>query len=791
MKRTILVFFLLIAAFTQAQQLGPLTVEKIMRDPQWIGTSPSNIFWSPDGQRIYFDWNPEKAKSDSLYFISLKNHLPQKADAATRAMATAQAGGAYNHAKNKLVYEKEGDIFLLDIPSGKITRITQTNTRESNPQFSFNDTRIVYLQSQNLFAWDPATGLTQQLTDFEKEMAPTPPPPPTAQEAWLQKDQLENSAVLKERHDLRLLQDSLNKIKAAKRPKTIYIENQLLDNIVISPDGQYITYRLTRLPANAKNTIVPNYLTETGFTEEIPSRTKVGVPGASYGFFVYIPSKDTVIPVKTDSLPGITDPPDYVKASPLKADTSHNPKPVPRAVVIHGPFWNEKGTHAFVVVRSLDNKDRWIMQLDAATGRLQLIDRQRDEAWVAGPGIGWNFSAGNVGWIDEYRCWFQSEASGYSHLYTYHLLHKEKKALTSGHYEVQHAWLSRDKKYFYLITNEVHPGEQQFYRLPLAGGKAARITTMTGANEVVISPDEKMLALRHSYSNKPWELYLQENSPGSVAQQITTQAQSDEFRSYPWRDPELIHFTARDGATVYARLYRPLHPPAAKPAVLFVHGAGYLQNAHKWWSSYFHEYLFHNLLADHGYTVLDIDYRGSAGYGRDWRTGIYRHMGGKDLNDQVDGAKYLVEKLGIDPGRIGIYGGSYGGFLTLMAMFTTPGVFAAGAALRAVTDWAHYNHPYTSNILNEPFTDSLAYQRSSPIYFAAGLKGQLLLCHGMVDTNVHFQDIVRLTQRLIELGKDNWELAVYPLEDHGFIAPSSWIDEYKRIFKLWEEVLKK
>jgi dipeptidyl aminopeptidase/acylaminoacyl peptidase len=200
--------------------------------------------------------------------------------------------------------------------------------------------------------------------------------------------------------------------------------------------------------------------------------------------------------------------------------------------------------------------------------------------------------------------------------------------------------------------------------------------------------------------------------------------------------------------------------------------------------------MFHNLLADKGYTVLDIDYRGSSGYGRDWRTGIYRYMGGKDLTDHIDGAKYLVDALGVDSKKIGIYGGSYGGFITLMAMFTEPDVFAAGAALRSVTDWSHYNHPYTSNILNTPVEDSIAYRKSSPIYYAEGLKGALLMCHGMIDTNVHFQDVVRLSQRLIELRKENWELAVYPLEDHGFVEPSSWTDEYRRILKLFEDNLK-
>jgi len=201
--------------------------------------------------------------------------------------------------------------------------------------------------------------------------------------------------------------------------------------------------------------------------------------------------------------------------------------------------------------------------------------------------------------------------------------------------------------------------------------------------------------------------------------------------------------------------------------------------------------MFHHILASKGYVVLDPDYRASAGYGRDWRTAIYQWMGGHDLNDVVDGAAYLVKSQKVSASRIGVYGGSYGGFITLMALFTSPDTFAAGAALRPVTDWTHYNHGYTSNILNEPQTDAEAYRKSSPIYFAEGLKAPLLIAHGMVDTNVHFQDSVRLVQRLIELRKENWEIAPYPVEDHGFVEATSWADEYKRILKLFETNLKK
>ena len=124
-----------------------------------------------------------------------------------------------------------------------------------------------------------------------------------------------------------------------------------------------------------------------------------------------------------------------------------------------------------------------------------------------------------------------------------------------------------------------------------------------------------------------------------------------------------------------------------------------------------------------------------------------------------------------------------------MALFTSPDTFASGAALRPVTDWAPYNDPYTSNILDLPQDKAQQFRRRSPIHFAAGLNAPLLICHGMVDDNVHFQDSVRLAQKLIELRKEDGELAVYPVERHGFDREPSWADDYKRILKLFQRTL--
>ncbi|MDQ6480618.1 prolyl oligopeptidase family serine peptidase [Dyadobacter sp. LHD-138] len=777
-----LLFFTISSA--KAQKLGTLTVEKIMRDPKtWMGTAPTDINWSDDSKTIYFKWNPDKNLGDSLYSYSLADKKTAKVSQSDRKRLPAN-DGLYNRSHTLRVYEKDGDIFLIGYQNFTVRQLTKTVERESAPIFSGDEQSIIFQRENNIFSISLATGLLTQHTDFKSgtKKADTKP---GVQEKFLQDDQLAMFQILKERKEKRDGGKKINEAEKPKYPKEIYLGEKRVQNQKLSPDNRFVTYQLVQSDKSAKTANVPNYVTESGFTEEIVTRTKVGAPGSAYEFWVYDIKKDTTRKLSVKNIVGINDKPDYLKDYP-KQDTARKNKE--RAVIIHGPFWSESGQHAVIVVRSMDNKDRWIMALNPDSLSLRLLDRQRDEAWIGGPGMGgYAMSAGEIGWIDDQTIYYQSEATGYAHLYTTNVTTGKKTPLTSGKFEVQKVQLSKDKKSFYLTTNEVHPGEQHFYRMSVTGGERVRLTKASGAHEVVLSPDESKLAVRYSNSNTPWELFLMDNNGSSTPEQITKSI-TDEFRSYPWREAKVVTFKATDGADVYARVYEP--KKSNGKAVIFVHGAGYLQNAHKWWSNYSREYMFHNLLTDKGYTVLDMDYRASAGYGRDWRTGIYRFMGGKDLTDNVDGAKWLVKKYGIDAKKIGIYGGSYGGFITLMGLFTTPDVFKAGAALRPVTDWAAYNHPYTANILNEPQEDSLAYRKSSPIYHAAGLKNNLLICHGMVDVNVHYQDVVRLSQRLIELGKNNWELASYPMEDHGFVEASSWTDEYKRILKLFEEKLK-
>ena len=770
-----------------------LTVDAIMRGPDLVGYPPTELRWSADSQKLYFEWRRPGEDRASTYVVGRDGGTPRKLTD-DEVKYTPPATGRWDKAHRRVLSVDGGDVVLVDAISGTRRQITRTTGVESAPRWARDDTHVTWVRDGNLYIAPidaPASPLVAQLTN----VAPRRPDPrPTDSQRFI-------------RDEEEKLIDFLEKQKAEKKkaedeqkkntlPAFELQERQTAADLMLAPDDTHVFIVVNERAAGAKNTIVPNYVTESGYTEDIPGRANVG--DTQDRRLLAILNLKTGKSVWAD---GSFAPPVAPEEEKEKAEKEEPPATAPegrpgrraeRDIRWSMPIVSDDGKYAVASARSADNKDRWIVALDAETGTTRVLDVLHDEAWVREGGL----TGGGVTFLaDSSRMAFLSERDGWMHLYTLDVASESATPaqLTSGKWEVASVDLARDGKTFYITSNEVHPGERHLYTMPAAGGPRTKITAMTGSHDAKVSPDGSTLGLVFSYSNRPPEVFVSANAPAAEAKQVTT-TPTEAWRSFKWIDPKVFTFKARDGVDVHARLFTPemigAKRDASRPGVVFVHGAGYLQNAHKYWSTYYREYMFHNLLAARGYVVLDVDYRASSGYGRDWRTAIYRHMGGKDLADVVDGAKYLTTAERVDPRRIGVYGGSYGGFITLMAMFTTPDVFAAGAALRPVTDWAHYNHGYTSNILNVPQKDAEAYRKSSPIYFAEGLKGALLICHGMVDTNVHFQDSVRLVQRLIELRKENWELAAYPVENHAFTEATSWADEYKRILKLFDENLR-
>jgi dipeptidyl aminopeptidase/acylaminoacyl peptidase len=774
MRRPSLILLFTLCSFPAAPAgKFALTIDNIMRGPELYGYEPSEVRWSGDSTRVYFQWkqasDPRIRPTDT--YVAGRDGTGLRKLSDEESKLAPPATGDTTRDRQRTVYSRDGDIYLYDGASGTTRQITKTEDAETDPHFTHDERRIAFTRSNNLYVIALDGVAVEQLTDVRP---PGSPPPPedektNASQAELKKEAKDLLEVVRERAAEREEQDAKKKREHPRKP-FILQTGQTVAALQLTPDEKYVIASIHEPATGAKHTVVPNFVTESGYTEDIPSYDKVGDKQSL--------ARLAILSVAAGEVKWV----DHGQRAVIQ--TADAKSPADREVQLSEPLWSEDGTKAVVNARAIDNKDRWILALDEETGKMRELAHDRDEAWIDGPGIG------TLGWMKGDRdIFFQSERTGYSHLYTVRFDGGEPKALTSGAWEVYSAILSRDKGQFFLVTSEGDPGQQNVFEMSAEGGARKKLTVLAGGHSYVPSPDDRWFADVYSYTNKPPELYAQEARADAAAKKLTS-SPAPEFWEYPWLDTPIATFPARDGAMVRAHVYKPVNYPKGGPAVLFVHGAGYLQNVDRKWSYYAREYMFHQLLMERGYLVADIDYRGSAGYGRDWRTGIYRHMGGKDLDDNIDAARWMVSQYGADPKRLGVYGGSYGGFITLMAMFTQPDVFAAGAALRPVTNWANYNDEYTSNILNLPQTDSEAYKKSSPIYFAQGLKGALLICHGMGDTNVHFQDTVELVQKLIELRKDNWELAVYPVENHGFVVPTSWADEYKRIFGLFEKNLK-
>jgi dipeptidyl aminopeptidase/acylaminoacyl peptidase len=813
----LLLFSLLSSVCAQKVESQPkpfeLSVDSIMRGPRLVGYPPTGVYWSQDSQRVYFRWKQAgepRLKEMSLYVVNRDGSgLRRLTD--EEAKQVPPATGELSKDKTMTVFADEGDVFIYLHAKGTRRQITRTVDAETNPHFTFDQKHIYFTRQSNLYVMALDGGSLDQLTDIRIGAGATPSATPkgTDSQEYLKKEERALLDAVRERAEQREEQEKKRK-EREKRKSFNLPTGQNAVSLILSPDGKYVIATISEPGSGAKNTVVPNYVTESAYTEDITGRTKVGdTQGRTRIVVIDVETGESRnvdhgqrLPATpqaqrtenpTDTVPKEAGEAKVAGAAgepPQTTARSQPAQPRDRDVQLAQLRWSDDGRNAVLMARSVDNRDRWVMLLDPATGKTKVLASMHDDAWIDGPG------APTLGWLpDNSHVYFESERDGFAHLYTVPINGGEPVQLTLGQFEVSDVQVSTDKTKFYFISSEGSPFERHLYSMALTGGERQRLTGLPGQNQVDVSPDGTMLADVRSYSNKPPELYLLTNRPffagkTMVPDKPVTTSPIPEFFTNDWNDPRIVSFKARDGATVYGRMYIPSNYKGGGPAVLFVHGAGYLQNVHRWWSSYYREYMFNHLLMERGFVVLDIDYRGSSGYGRDWRTGIYRHMGGKDLTDHIDAVNYLVKEHGVDPKRIGLYGGSYGGFITLMAMFTQPDVFAAGAALRPVTDWAHYNNGYTSNILNLPQNDAESYKQSSPIYFASGLKGALLICHGMVDVNVNFQDTVRLVEKLIELRKENWEVAPYPVEDHGFEREESWADEYKRILKLFVTNLK-
>lgn len=797
-----------LVSFVALPAQAALTLDQIMAEPDWIGAPVESPYWSADGSAVYYALKrPGSAVRDV--------HRIGASDGGDAVLSPAELAGidgkgaVYDTARQRAAFIRNGDVFVRELASGRLIQITRSSEDESSPQFSADQTSLHYRRGYDWYGYTFAAGVSYPLAVLKAEKNPKDKKP-----GDFEKLQLRLIGTLRQEHDnkeaLKARAEELRKADASRAAEPVYLGDDVLITpaSVLSPDGRWLLVVTTPKSFDGGRAgKMPMYVTESGYEEVEDVRTRVGrgnpapetlwrvdlasgsatrldfaaLPGSSDDPLAAVRAEnEKARPKETTAGTGDTEKPvtDAKKKKSAGGKEAAKPETATRTISINAIQFTRDGSQAAVLLRATDNKDRWIATV-ANAEKPVLTSRHRltDPAW-----INWNFN--ELGWLPDNRTlWYVSEESGFSSLYTKRDGDKAR-AIVQGRFEVSAPQLSPDGAWFYLKSNAEAPYSYDVYRVPAAGGQAARLTQLKGVEDFSVSPDGKQLLVAHSASYLPQQLSLLPADGGSPRQ--LTDTRTAEFKALAWQEPRIVPVPSSHGKEpIWGKLYTPA-AGGKRPIVLFVHGAGYTQNTHLGYPYYFREQMFHNLLTERGYLVLDLDYRASEGYGRDWRTAIYRHMGKPELEDLIDGVNWLVKEHDGDASRVGLYGGSYGGFMTLIAMFQAPDVFRAGAALRPVTDWTQYNHEYTSNILNTPEVDDIAYRRSSPIEFADGLKGALLIAHGMIDDNVFFQDSVRLFQRLIELKKDNVELAPYPLERHGFTHAAAWRDEYARILKLFE-----
>ena len=776
-----------------AAALPPLTLERIMADPDWIGPAVEAPYWALDGRAVYYKVKRAGSPVRDLHRITLadgRDVIVGEKDLANLDVA----GAVLDRTHRRAVFVRNGDLFVRESATGALRQLTRSVPAVSRPSFSADGRRVQYLASDAWWSVDLSSGLVERVANVVASRDPDP-----KRTSDLEALQLRLIQTLShDRADRDSLQAQERRLRAADPTRggtPFYLGEEVkIEESHLSPAGTWMLV-VTTPKGHDEGRVgkMPRYVTESGYEETEDTRTRVGRNApAPQTLWLLDLVRHRVTRLSTAALPGLHDDPlaairaendSLLRASgeaPAKRDTASAHEAQTRAFEVGEVVFAPDGAHAAVQLRAIDNKDRWIATVANADTALAPQHRLHDEAWI-------NWSFNDLGWLPDGRAlWYLSEEEGHSRLYL-KPLEGVARALTPAGSEASQVTLSADGRMFQFVSNAEAPYAYDAYRVPVTGGAIERLTTLRGVERVVASPDGGRLLVLHSSSHTPAQLALVAASGGAV--RTLTDTRTSQYRGLEWPEPRLVAVPSSHGAApIWSKFHDVLDArgQTRHPIVLFVHGAGYTQNTTLKFPYYFREQMFNHLLTQRGFLVLEMDYRASEGYGRDWRTAIYRRMGTPELEDLIDGVRWLVREHGGDSTRVGVYGGSYGGFMTLMALFKAPEVFHAGAALRPVTDWTQYNHGYTSNILNTPQVDPIAYRRSSPIEFASGLRGSLLICHGIIDDNVLFEDSVRLWQRLLELHKTDTEFAPYPMERHGFTHADSWLDEYSRIDRLFE-----
>ncbi len=399
---------------------------------------------------------------------------------------------------------------------------------------------------------------------------------------------------------------------------------------------------------------------------------------------------------------------------------------------------------------------------DTNTGETRSVLSENDPNWI-------NLSDDLYFLKDGKRFLCSTERSGYRHLYLYDVGGKQLAQLTKGDWEVAGLdGVDEAKGLVYFTATEKSPLQRQLYRVALDGSGFARLTKEDGTHAAVFAPNASAFIDTFSSTAAPPRQDLYRADGSHIA--AINENKASELTDYHLSPMEFVTVKTHDGVQLNASIIKPpdFQPQKKYPVLVYAYGGPHAQVVRNAWGGA--TFLWHQLMAQKGYIIFSVDNRGSAGRGHAFETPLHFRLGAQELSDQRDGVQYLKSLPYVDANRIGIWGWSYGGHMTLHAMFEASDDFKAGFAGGPVTDWRYYDSIYTERYLGLPQKNEKGYQDSSPVKYAGQLKGKLLIAHGTGDDNVHFANTLSVINDLIEAGK-YVEVLAFPGRGHGVSDP--------------------
>ena len=403
-----------------------------------------------------------------------------------------------------------------------------------------------------------------------------------------------------------------------------------------------------------------------------------------------------------------------------------------------------------------------LLVADATNGKSRVILSEKDPYWI-------NVSDALYFLKDGKRFVWSSERSGYRHLYVFDLEGRQLAQMTKGEWEVTGLdAVDETKGVAYFTATEKSPLERHLYRAGLDGAGFARVTKEEGTHAVVVSSNKAAFVDTYSNAAAPPRQDLCRTDAARIA--VTNENKVAELADYHLSPMEFLTVESRDGALLNAIMIKPPDFNSQKkyPVLVYTYGGPHAQVIRNAWGGA--NFLWHELMAQKGYIIFSLDNRGSSGRGHAFETPLHFRMGKQELEDQRDGVAWLKSLPYVDGNRIGIWGWSYGGHMTLHAMFEAGDDFKVGFAGGPVTDWHYYDSIYTERYLGLPQQNEKGYEDSSPVKYASQLKGKLLIAHGAGDDNVHYANTLSVINALVEAGK-YVEVLAFPGRGHGVSDP--------------------